>query len=140
MCFTLVNFVAAYGLHPTISGTSGDRWAAAYRLVTGWDPGADRLSTADDVTLTDPDYADREAFMSGTGAWARAVGDWGIPAVGTDGLLVPAPTGIDGIDLWVGGLAESRGLGAGLLGVTFRTLRYRMQRLGIRDPGPEDKA
>jgi hypothetical protein len=62
---SLVNFVAAYGLHPTISGTSGDRWAAAYRLVTGWDPGADRLSTADDVTLTDPDYADREAFMSG---------------------------------------------------------------------------
>lgn len=34
----------------------------------------------------------------------------------------------------------NRTAAAKLLGVTFRTLRYRMQRLGIREPGPEDKA
>ena len=34
----------------------------------------------------------------------------------------------------------NRTAAAKILGVTFRTLRYRMQRLGIRDPGPEDKA
>jgi len=31
----------------------------------------------------------------------------------------------------------NRTAAAKLLGVTFRTLRYRMQRLGIRDPGPD---
>ena len=34
----------------------------------------------------------------------------------------------------------NRTAAAKLLGVTFRTLRYRMQRLGIRNPGQDEPA
>ena len=44
--------------------------------------------------------------MFGTGAWANAAG----------GVTI---TGLDDVDLWVGGLAEITNLFGGLLGTTF---------------------
>ena len=49
--------------------------------------------------------ADSADFMFGTGAWVNAAGK--------------TTTGVDDIDLWVGGLAERTNLFGGLLGSTF---------------------
>ncbi|GAB3870442.1 peroxidase family protein [Terrabacter terrigena] len=103
---SLINFVAAYGTHPTIR-----------------DAGPDGISgNADDVTtiaakraaaklIVDPPAgavppADAADFMFSTGAWAT-------PASGV------TTTGLDSVDLWVGGLAEVTNLFGGLLGSTF---------------------
>ncbi|GGK07125.1 hypothetical protein GCM10010123_41170 [Pilimelia anulata] len=56
---SLINFVAAYGTHPTITGTAAQRRAAAARIVAA-DP---------TVAGTPGDAVD---FMDGTGAWATA--------------------------------------------------------------------
>jgi hypothetical protein len=82
---SLVNFVAAYGTHPTVTGatTLADKRAAATLLVLG---GAGAP-------------ADRLDFMNSTGAWAS----------GPDGVTI---TGLDAVDFWVGGLA---GLGLGIV-------------------------
>ncbi len=94
---SLVNFVAAYGRHPsiTIEPTIAGRRAAAQLLVN---PPAG----------TDPALvpADAEDFMLGTGSWESTA----------DGVTT---TGVDDVDLWVGGLAESTNLFGGLLGSTF---------------------
>ncbi|WP_163161623.1 peroxidase family protein [Arthrobacter sp. Alg241-R88] len=90
---SLVNFVAAYGQHPSITGATtlaGKREAA--RLIVSPNSG--------DVA---PD--DASAFMNSTGAWAN------------DGTL--SITGLDNVDLWVGGLAEQTVVFGGLLGSTF---------------------
>ncbi len=90
---SLINFVAAYGHHPTItaeSTTAGKR-AKARAIV---DP------IAGDVVP-----ADAAQFMFSTGPWANT------------GAGVTT-TGVDDIDLWVGGLAEITNLGGGLLGST----------------------
>jgi Ca2+-binding RTX toxin-like protein len=95
---SLVNFVAAYGTHPSLAGadqvvgtsddtavTVEDKRTAANLLVNG---GAGAP-------------ANRSAFLNGTGAWASA------------------PTGLDNVDFWVGGLAEKQAPFGGLLGSTF---------------------
>ncbi|WP_260680590.1 peroxidase family protein [Arthrobacter sp. KBS0703] len=90
---SLVNFVAAYGLHPSITGATtlaGKREAA--RLIVS--PAA-----------ADVPPADAAAFMNSTDAWANT---------GTTSI-----TGLDNVDLWVGGLAERTNLFGGLLGSTF---------------------
>ncbi|HEX7891068.1 MAG TPA: peroxidase family protein, partial [Ramlibacter sp.] len=94
---SLVNFVAAYGTHSTVTGatTLEARRAAAYALVYGAN-GLDGLpATGDEPTTAVP--ADRLAFLNG-------------PA---------AITGVNGIDLWIGGLAEEQMPFGGLLGSTF---------------------
>lgn len=96
---SLINFVAAYGTHPTITretSLAGKR-AAAKAIV---DPST---APATDPALIPADAAD---FMFGAGAWAS----------GANGVTV---TGVDDIDLWVGGLAEITNLFGGLLGSTF---------------------
>ncbi|WP_236783068.1 peroxidase family protein [Arthrobacter sp. QXT-31] len=92
---SLVNFVAAYGKHPTITAatTLEAKRTAARKIVS-----PDTL--AGDVP---PD--DAAAFMNSTGAWAN------------DGTV--SITGLDNVDLWVGGLAERTNLFGGLLGSTF---------------------
>jgi Ca2+-binding RTX toxin-like protein len=120
---SLINFVAAYGTHPTIRDSGPDG----------------QLGTADDVTTaaakraaakaivdpapqcTDPNVpnvpagcmnnpppvpADAADFMFSTGAWAS----------NADGVTT---TGLDDVDLWVGGLAEVTNINGGLLGTTF---------------------
>ncbi|MDQ1059765.1 hypothetical protein QFZ23_003666 [Arthrobacter globiformis] len=91
---SLVNFVAAYGQHASIKGATtlaGKRDAA--RLIVS--PAAGEVPPAD--------AAD---FMNSTGStWSN------------DG--VNSKTGLDNVDLWVGGLAERTNLFGGLLGSTF---------------------
>ncbi len=91
---SLVNFVAAYGTHPSILAetTMAGKRAAARAIV--------------DPLPADTPPADAAAFMFGTDAWENS---------GT-GVTT---TGVDGIDLWMGGLAERTNLFGGLLGPTF---------------------
>ncbi|MBZ9793818.1 heme peroxidase, partial [Rhizobium sp. 3T7] len=89
---SLINFIAAYGTHSSITGatTLAAKRAAAMALVLGGD-GAP---------------ADRLDFLNGTGAWAS----------GANGVTI---TGVDAIDLWIGGLAEEKMPFGGMLGSTF---------------------
>ena len=91
---SLINFVAAYGTHPSIVGATtlvGKRDAA--RAIVN-------------PLVTDHPPADAADFMFGTGAWASDA----------NGVTT---TGLDSVDLWVGGLAEITNLFGGLLGSTF---------------------
>jgi Ca2+-binding RTX toxin-like protein len=85
---SVVNFIAAYGTHPTITGDLAARRAAAEAIVAG--------------SPTAPE--DATDFMLGTGGWADP--------------LRPS-TGVEEVDLWVGGLAEKQAPFGGLLGSTF---------------------
>ncbi len=90
---SLVNFVAAYGLHPTVlsATTLAAKRTAADLLVNGG-TGAP---------------ADRIAFLQSTGA------TWSNLANGS------SRTGLDDVDFWIGGLAEKQMPFGGLLGSTF---------------------
>ncbi|MEP7089988.1 MAG: peroxidase family protein [Nocardioidaceae bacterium] len=101
---SLINFVAAYGKHPSITSEStiqGKRDAA--RAIV--DPRPASLPGATPVVVADVPPADAADFMFGTGAWADTNGD--------------TTTGLEDVDLWVGGLAEVTNLFGGLLGSTF---------------------
>ena len=91
---SLINFVAAYGTHPTITAatTLTDKRAAARAIVN--------------PLVTDVMPADAPDFMDSSGDWANTAGNVSI-------------TGLDQVDLWVGGLAENTNLFGGLLGSTF---------------------
>ena len=111
---SLVNFVAAYGKHPTITAqtTLAGKRRAADQLVNGTTlPGPDGILFDNPATPTDESAdnifapADLGDFMFSTAAWAN-VGNVSV-------------TGLDDIDLWVGGLAERTNLFGGLLGTTF---------------------
>ncbi|MFJ2685092.1 peroxidase family protein [Pseudomonas sp. NPDC087342] len=103
---SLVNFIAAYGTHDTITAatTLADKRAAALALVFG---GAGSP-------------ADRLSFLNSTGAYAN------VTLAGKDGLMGTADdvtgvtiTGLDDVDFWVGGLAEQKMPFGGMLGSTF---------------------
>ena len=98
---SLVNFIAAYGKHPNITGavTQADKRIAANAIVNG---GAGAP-------------VDRGAFLNSTNSSAVA-GDPGNWANGADGNSI---TGLDSVDLWIGGLAEKQMPFGGLLGSTF---------------------
>ncbi len=85
---SLVNFIAAYGQHPSIlaATTNDERRAAAQDIID----------------LVTPDAQD---FLDGTGTWANV-----------DGKSI---TGLEDVDLWIGGLAEAPPLFGGMLGSTF---------------------
>jgi Ca2+-binding RTX toxin-like protein len=89
---SLINFIAAYGSHPTITAetTIAGKRAAATLLVDG---GAGAP-------------ADRLDFLFSTGAWAND--PTGLPT-----------TGLEKVDLWVGGLAEKIAPFGSMLGTTF---------------------
>ena len=103
---SLVNFIAAYGTHPTIlaATTAADKRAAANLIVNGG-TGAP---------------LDSAAFLAGTGAWANV-----------GGLAV---TGLEDVDLWIGGLAEATPVFGGMLGTTFNyVFETQMQKLQDND-------
>jgi Ca2+-binding RTX toxin-like protein len=133
---SLVNFVAAYGTHPTITGTLAERREAARLIVspgtgeeqpfdaadfmfgTNHDETADNTPGDDGILLDDPDTAANEAADNGPGedGLLTAVDDPDTNWANVGGKTV---TGVDKIDLWVGGLAEHTNLFGGLLGSTF---------------------
>ena len=90
---SLINFVAAYGTHPTI--------LAAHTVATK----RDAARAIVDPLRTDPVIGDRSDFMFSTGPWANSG--------------VNSTTGLDSVDAWVGGLAEVTDLFGGLLGTTM---------------------
>ncbi|WP_079202276.1 peroxidase family protein [Pseudomonas sp. CC6-YY-74] len=89
---SLINFIAAYGTHSTITAetTLDGKRAAASAIVLG---GAGAP-------------ADRFDFLNSTGAWTS----------GANGVTT---TGLDAIDFWIGGLAEAKMPFGGMLGSTF---------------------
>ncbi|HEX4430756.1 MAG TPA: peroxidase family protein [Frankiaceae bacterium] len=96
---SLINFVAAYGTHPSITSqtTLAGKRRAARAIV---DP---VLAPSDPADIPPTDAAD---FMFSTGAWSS----------NAQGVT---NTGLDDVDLWVGGLAEVTNLFGGMLGSTF---------------------
>ncbi|MBU6371671.1 MAG: heme peroxidase [Alphaproteobacteria bacterium] len=89
---SIINFIAAYGLHETIlaADTAAAKRDAAMLLVFG---GAGAPT-------------DRVQFLTSTGAWANQA----------NGVTI---TGLDNVDFWIGGLAERQMPFGGLLGSTF---------------------
>lgn len=95
---SVINFIAAYGTHSLITGetTMEGRRAAAMAIVTG----VDQLVEGGTRTILAP--TDALDFLNATGAYAG--GSLG---------------GLESIDLWIGGLAESAPAFGGMLGTTF---------------------
>ncbi|GHE20300.1 peroxidase family protein [Halomonas urumqiensis] len=97
---SIVNFIAAYGTHVSITAESSidGKRDAAFALVMGGD-GAP---------------TDRQDFLNGTGTWSDM------------------ETGLNNIDLWVGGLAEKKMPFGGMLGSTFSFV-FEMQMESLQD-------
>ena len=95
---SVVNFIAAYGTHAAVQAavTLEDKRKAATALVLG--DGADNtvLIAGQEISI-----ADRIDFLNSTGAWTAA------------------NSGLNDVDLWIGGLAEAQQPFGGLLGSTF---------------------
>ena len=89
----LVNFIAAYGTHVSITSatTLADKRAAAVAIVFGG--------------VGEP--ADRLDFLYATGAYA------------SDSLAAGGRGGLNDVDFWIGGLAEEQMPFGGFLGSTF---------------------
>lgn len=100
---SVINFIAAYGKHPSLlaaqqNGTVEQMRAAATLLVLG-DGGA-----VGDVTINGVTYTDRLDFLNSTGAWNTG------------------NSGLNDIDIWIGGLAEKIMPFGGMLGSTFNAV------------------
>ena len=106
---SLVNFVAAYGNHPTIVAAPdlAAKRAAAQLIVDppiGTDPSlipSDRFAFMDSALQPDNPQTPEVENVD----WRNSGGN--------------SITGVDDIDLWMGGLAEKTNLFGGLLGSTF---------------------
>jgi Ca2+-binding RTX toxin-like protein len=102
---SIVNFIAAYGTHDSITTqtTLAGKRAAAMELVLGVDQGVGAAGVP----------ADRLAFLNATGPYAG--GSLG---------------GLNHVDLWIGGLAEEKNEFGGMLGSTFNfVFEYQMEHL-----------
>ena len=89
---SIINFIAAYGTHESLTAetTAAGKRAAAMELVLGVDQNGDGIVAAD-----------RLAFLNSTGAWTAE------------------NSGLNDVDLWIGGLAEEKMEFGGMLGSTF---------------------
>ncbi|GAB3266187.1 hypothetical protein GCM10027425_32350 [Alteromonas gracilis] len=118
---TLVNLIAAYGTHPTVRAASAvdDRRAAAQSLLdlAGTSAPVDPV-TPEDVQLAE-DIADAYDFINSVGGWASGPGG-------------ASATGVDDIDLWVGGLVERPMVFGGMLGSTFNDI-FEIQMEDLQD-------
>ena len=111
---SIVNFLAAYGTHASITSaaTLADKRAAAVDLVL-----AGQQFDPTDPTQPNPGFSqDAFDFMHSLGAYANDVNNpLAVHAEWSTGSI----TGLDNVDLWIGGLAEKQNLFGGLLGSTF---------------------
>uniref|UniRef100_UPI00247ABACF peroxidase family protein n=1 Tax=Methylobacterium segetis TaxID=2488750 RepID=UPI00247ABACF len=102
---SIVNFVAAYGTHPLLQAetTIEGKRAAALALVIGSQETVlgDPTTPADDRVINGAAVDDRLDFLNSTGAWAGH------------------ESGLNLVDLWIGGLAERKTEFGGMLGSTF---------------------
>ncbi len=105
---SIINFIAAYGTHDLIASqtTLEGKRAAAIAIVMGVEQTVvgDPNDLNDDVVIEVP--VDAEDFLNSTGEWAS--GEGGVTT-----------TGLDNVDLWIGGLAERIMPFGGMLGSTF---------------------
>ena len=94
---SIINFVAAYGLHEDIVAetTIEGKRAVAMAMIFGTDQliVGDPGDPGDDRTIVAASITDAVDFLNSTGAWAN----------NADGSTI---TGLDVVDLWIGGLAE----------------------------------
>ena len=106
---SIINFIAAYGLHPSILAETtlvGKRAAATLLVMGDMDLDGNGDINADSSRVG-PDYRlevapdDRLAFLNGTGSWAGK------------------ETGLNKVDFWIGGLAEAKLEFGGMLAPTF---------------------
>ena len=106
---SIINFIAAYGLHDSITSETtleGKRAAATLMVMGDFDLNGDG-NINDDPTLVGPGYrletaaADRIDFLTGRGAWNAET------------------SGLNKVDFWIGGLAEAKLEFGGMLGPTF---------------------
>ncbi len=100
---SVVNFIAAYGKHEALQApdvnTAAEKRGVALALVMG---GSFTTDEGHEILIDD---IDRYDFLNSQGAYAN---DAGITT-----------TGVDDIDLWIGGLAEAKMPFGGMLGSTF---------------------
>jgi Ca2+-binding RTX toxin-like protein len=103
-----VNFIAAYGTHSLITAESSidGKRAAAMAIVFGTDQTFFDQALGADRTILAADAPDALDFLNSTGTWANGPG----------GITT---TGLDNVDLWIGGLAEAIMPFGGMLGSTF---------------------
>ena len=105
---SIINFIAAYGSHSLITAetTAEGKRAAAMAIIFGADQTVmgDPNDPLDDRVITAP--TDAADFLNSEGVWAS----------GANGVTT---TGLDDVDLWIGGLAEKILPFGGMLGSTF---------------------
>jgi Ca2+-binding RTX toxin-like protein len=116
---SLINFVAAYGQHPTVRDSGPDNVLGNGDDVTTLAAKRAAARAIVDPLITDVAPDDAADFMNSTGAWANTAGDVSI-------------TGLDNVDLWVGGLAENTNPFGGLLGSTFNYV-FELQLTQLQD-------
>ncbi|WP_088342699.1 MULTISPECIES: peroxidase family protein [Rhodomicrobium] len=111
---SIVNFIAAYGTHSSITSatTLEEKRAAALDLILH-----SQLLDPSDPTHANPAFSqDAYDFMHSLGAYANDLDNpLAVHAEWSTGSI----TGLDTVDLWIGGLAEKQNLFGGLLGSTF---------------------
>ena len=107
---SVINFIAAYGTHSALTAADVDTLAEKRAVATALVLGGSAIINAGGVggpehTFT-ANEADRLAFLNSTGIYASLA----------NGVTT---TGVDAIDLWIGGLAEEKMPFGGMLGSTF---------------------
>ena len=103
---SLVNFVAAFGQHPDDPRSGPDGSLGDSDDVTTVQAKRDAARALVEPDPDDVPPVDAADFMNSTGAWA-------------DNPNGVSTTGLDDVDLWVGGLAEAVASAGALLGSTF---------------------
>jgi Ca2+-binding RTX toxin-like protein len=116
---SLINFVAAYGLHPTVRDSGPDGTLGNGDDVTTLEAKRTAARKIVNPLLGEIPPADAADFMNSTGAWTNGAGN-------------VSKTGLDQVDLWVGGLAEMTNLFGGLLGTTFNYV-FELQMTMLQD-------
>jgi Ca2+-binding RTX toxin-like protein len=113
---SIVNFIAAYGTHAAIAAEdsiAGKR-AAAMAIVFGTPQAFHDGITNTSKVILGSSITDRFDFLNGTGIWNAA------------------NSGLDAVDLWMGGLAEKKMDFGGMLGSTFAAV-FELQMENLQD-------